>query len=313
MSDSITRPSATWRPVTWPRHTYGRVEIEWEIPLRLDKKELFYVKGRMTRGLYGVDAVRVVRKALAKATKKHNGFLCPHRSFDEERVLWAFKSAYPYKPMKIPISVHRLRTEDRIERLSLAKDHPGGFPTNREARGALPRRREARGAHRRRREVADVACLQCNPFCSAWGNHPRWHWVLRDYEDGGLCLQRSMHLFIPNLKWYSPRDYDDWTQMLPPPSYGLPEDKELRHITWCPDKACANGKSWNNHVRVLRKVWLWNTEQYVPPPNAYPASRSFDVEARRVEDPCEYFKALPKPDKKSLGNRFLARGRTHVP
>ncbi|KAK7948874.1 uncharacterized protein PG986_009760 [Apiospora aurea] len=45
--------------------------------------------------------------------------------------------------------------------------------------------------------------------------------------------------------------HDVWLQMLNPESYGLTTDKDLKHITWCPDKRCANGRSWATHQKHL--------------------------------------------------------------
>lgn len=50
-------------------------------------------------------------------------------------------------------------------------------------------------------------------------------------------------------------EYNVWRQLLSPASYGLAEDTELRHITWCPDKQCANGgKGWAAHRQCLDVV-----------------------------------------------------------
>lgn len=282
MSDAIP-PSVTWIRCKLPWHSWGRVKIHWELPLKLDKKEFFYVKRSMHRGLDGISAVQAVRKALSRAAEDHSHLLCPHRSFDDGRLLDMFKRAYPYKSKLLPINVHQLRVEHHTERRLLATDYPDSLLRTPKTRGTI--------------------CERCNPSKSSWGHQTTWRWTLGDRQDDRLYLERTLHLFIPNLRAYSPSEFDDWTQMLPPPSYGLPEDEELRHITWCPDKTCCNGKSWDNHFRILRNVWHWATEEPVPPPKAMLAVRTIDVAARRVEDPCRLFKSLPKPEQTSLMSR----------
>lgn len=239
----------------------------------------------MTRGLDGFDAVGAVRKALEKAAERHNHLLCPHQSFDDGRLLNMFKSSRPWvEPPKSKINSNGLHrhTVGHFLGLQLGRDRPSGSTTALETLGAT--------------------CEYCSSFnsSSSWGHQVTWHWIFRDKEDGGLYLKREFSLYVPDLKRYSPRNFDDWTQMLPPTSYGRLQGKELRHITWCPDKACANGKSTENHARVLSNVWHVLADNYVPPRSkARPVLRYFDNSARRVEDQCLYVKDLPEL-KKSL-------------
>ncbi|KAK8113017.1 hypothetical protein PG984_013543 [Apiospora sp. TS-2023a] len=279
-------PSVTWWPSYWPPHFCGRVDIHWAFPLKLGKKELSYVKRAMTRGLDGVSAAQALRKALSKAAGDYDHLLCPHQSFNDRRFLDMFKRAYPYKSQRFPLPVHQLRVGYHAERLQTCTENPEGPARNSEFRGET--------------------CKYCNPFNSTWGCRTTWSWILGGRGDDCLYLQRTFVVYIPGLKFYSPRRFDDWTQMLPPPSYGLPQDEELRHITWCPDKTCAKGKSWDNHCRVLRKVWHLFTDQLLPL-TSKPAVRPFDVSAPRVEDPCQYVKEMPKPGRRIRRGMRLAK------
>ncbi|KAK8005957.1 hypothetical protein PG991_012254 [Apiospora marii] len=67
---------------------------------------------------------------------------------------------------------------------------------------------------------------------------------------------RMLELDVPALDRCSQfkTPYNVWRQLLNPEWYGLPEDTELRHITWCPDKQCANGKGWATHLHYLRVI-----------------------------------------------------------
>ncbi|KAK8029688.1 hypothetical protein PG993_010979 [Apiospora rasikravindrae] len=262
-------PTVTWVPgfSMWP--TRDRIKIKWRLYLKLDKKDFFYIKQYVKDGLNQTDAHRAVQRALSRASKNHDDLLCPHRSFDDGRLLEAFKREYPSNPPLI-------------------------FPTN---EGGATISRQYPDHYERYPDVllasfqSDDTCRSCNLYESSWGNQVEWKWEVRNEEATGLSLEREITLTIPDLRVpYKYMEHDEWLQMLPPPSYGLLQDVELRHITWCPDKACANGREdLRNHFRVLGNVQSMELYPlFVPEPGVQPAVRGRDLHVRRVEDPLRY-------------------------
>ncbi|KAK8024963.1 hypothetical protein PG990_002786 [Apiospora arundinis] len=166
-------------------------------------------------------AQETLKDALAVAAKTYNRLLCPHVSFDE------------ISPPQD--SFWDARIGSRIARQDQAQD----FKIEEAILGQQP-------GH------ACRACWSPRFTYKILGGEkpaPEYHWLLSRH---GVSLRQQRQLPVPDLLGHQFSDaHQVWRQMLNPATYGLPEDPELRHLTWCPDAQCANGRNWASHQRHL--------------------------------------------------------------
>ncbi|KAK8076258.1 hypothetical protein PG994_003530 [Apiospora phragmitis] len=165
-----------------------------------------------------------LKKAFSKAADTYDDLLCPHASFDDLPILHDFARHSDFR---------RRHTDAQLREWGLIWTSPSG---------ELGLKDE--------RDICKVCSSWLRPMGVAQPRKWEYLWVLGEH---GLSLQRQLELPVPTGHQFSPA-YEPWLQMMSPPSYGLPADTELRHITWCPDKQCANGKNWITHLQYLHTI-----------------------------------------------------------
>ncbi|SPO06924.1 uncharacterized protein DNG_09618 [Cephalotrichum gorgonifer] len=76
---------------------------------------------------------------------------------------------------------------------------------------------------------------------------------LKTGEDGWFYLECATMVTLQGYGQDS--EVSDYTAFIPfvsPETIELEEDAETRHVTWCPDVACATGKGWDAHLLTVR-------------------------------------------------------------
>ncbi|KAK7920000.1 hypothetical protein PG985_008022 [Apiospora marii] len=216
--------------------TRGALCVQWTMPIPVREKEavavgtksLYYSIGE--RDSHGADKVEEALFQVAEAG--YNDLLCPHTSFD------SLATFHEY-----------LRKAYRA-----ARDFEDGCEwTNRldPIQGFVQRCNMSSWA-----ALSDGLCRICSrpgylrPLYQVYQPLQRYEhrWVVSKH---GLALQQQLTLPVPDLSVPFTSAHEVWLQMLSPRSYGLNGDTELQHITWCPDRRCANGRSWATHQRHL--------------------------------------------------------------
>ncbi|KAK8078558.1 hypothetical protein PG996_004728 [Apiospora saccharicola] len=241
LRSAASPPSATFRPAQRDHNSViGKAYVHWTMPLHLDtdtvlKGDWAALQKRAAgdeQQHSGEDAVNL-QSALAKAAETYNDLLCPHTRFDDghilrdfadhaKEVVWDFKNGRTWKA--------KLNGRN-------------GFELNYSS--GINRRIDGRTS-------CNVRSHWLRP---RYGEKLEYLWALGEH---GLSLSRYMELPVPAFDGRAQFqvDYDVWRQLMSPETYGLCEDTELRHITWCPDKQCANGKDkgWVAHRQYLDVV-----------------------------------------------------------
>ncbi|KAK8085913.1 hypothetical protein PG994_000887 [Apiospora phragmitis] len=238
LRSSAVQPSATCLLPEVVRTTAskGALCVQWALPLRVDAKAVVAAGDTIVHWRAGVSnshQAEKVEKALSQAAEGYNDLLCPHVSFDDLHVFHDF-------------------TQDSY---NLAMDFRRGWLTPRSAvgtHGFIATPDDPRAA------VPSVLGI-CR-VCSSPGRIRQLDrpWPIYEYFWGlgehGLSLERHLNLPVPDLTAPFSPVHEAWLQMLSPPSYGLCTDSVLQHITWCPDKQCANGRTWASHQRHLDNI-----------------------------------------------------------
>ncbi|KAK8135204.1 hypothetical protein PG984_007216 [Apiospora sp. TS-2023a] len=216
----------------------GALCAQWTLPFRVNKKVAIAAGWtasdyRKVRRHASPHEVKKVEEALLQAAEAgYNDLLCPHNSFNKKYIFHdylreAFGAAIDF--------------QDGCEWKSRV-DPFQGFVQQRNKFSWGP--------------WGDRFC----PICSEPGylrplhsDFNRWQkyehrWIVGKH---GLALQQQLTLPVPDLSAPFSMAHEVWLQMLSPRSYRLTADTDLQHITWCPDRRCANGRSWATHQRHL--------------------------------------------------------------
>ncbi|KAK8039545.1 hypothetical protein PG993_007956 [Apiospora rasikravindrae] len=216
--------------------TQGALCVQWTMPLGIKAKAavaagattLLY--NRRERDSHGAEKIE---EALSRASEAgYNSLLCPHISFDDLRVFHAF-AGIAYEVVYDFKKGHVWQSE---------LDPTEGFV------------QRSNNPHVSTSSWLDGPCRVCSPIMSGFRpylDEPQRYEYLWIVGKRGLSLQRQLKLPVPDLSAPWSDLHDVWLQMLDPTSYGLTTDKDLQHITWCPDNRCANGRSWATHQKHL--------------------------------------------------------------
>ncbi|KAK8078554.1 hypothetical protein PG996_004724 [Apiospora saccharicola] len=217
--------------------TQGALCVQWTMPFWVNKKaavaagpkSLDYIKNRHDAS----HGFKKVKEALLQAAEAgYKDLLCPHASFDRHPIFYhyvrdAFGAARRFE--------EGCEWESRVDPIQ-------GFVQRSNKQSWGPR--------------GDRLCRICGWPGYLRPLHHRYS-PLQEYEHRwivgkhGLALQQQLTLPVPDLSAPFSRAHEVWLQMLSPGSYGLDADTDLQHITWCPDRRCANGRSWATHQRHL--------------------------------------------------------------
>ncbi|KAK8863129.1 hypothetical protein PGQ11_009364 [Apiospora arundinis] len=225
---SAVPPQATYLPKNPWEWGFGRrwstsegaLCVQWCMPLQVDKATVMDQKWSLDTkeppGESERSKAAELRKAFAAADETYNDLFCPHASFDDPRT---------YQ------NLHYLATRSA----GLYRDYSGGFELTKE--GFRP----SRSLPHLKGSIGDDICRLC-------GHH--WQMRLKEHFQGFEYLWT-----VPDLTDPFSEEHQVWLQMLNPTSYNLDTDTELRHITWCPDKECANGgRNWAGHLGALKVI-----------------------------------------------------------
>ncbi|KAK8040091.1 hypothetical protein PG993_008502 [Apiospora rasikravindrae] len=220
---AAAQPAATYIPSRDSRphrKVMGNAYLQWTMPLQIDAATVLggdwkslQDDGDATGTKSRSEHIEKLEAALAKAAETYNDLLCPHVRFDDPYTLQDF-ARHSAQTLKDFRNGHTWSC--RLWMDGWVQMHPTGMDWLGD-RIDLCKTCSA-GPWNRSFGVRTVPGAQ-------W----EYQWVLS--EHGGLSLQRQLD-----------RAYEAWRRMLSPASYGLDTDTELRHVTWCPDKRCANGQ-----------------------------------------------------------------------
>ncbi|KAF4855303.1 hypothetical protein CGCSCA4_v001308 [Colletotrichum siamense] len=169
----------------------------------------------------------VMRRALKRFDELHPGLLCPHVSFDLEKLMKVFywhRCVCFRQPSALALEYHRSDERDGLSCLCCATQN-----TADERRvGRFPISSIYSMSHHY------TLCRQC---------YYRYEWT----SDGGrIYLRGSLHSIGATSEISTDKDghinkrrpSSDWLRTMDPSTYRQTE--EWRHLKWCPDKTCAN-------------------------------------------------------------------------
>lgn len=168
-----------------------------------------------------------IRRALKRFDQRHEGLLCPHISFDLEKLMKVFywhRCVCFRQPSALSLEYHRSDERDGISCLCCAAKNTadarrvGRFPIS--------------SIYSMSRHY--MLCRQC---------YYRYEWI----SDGKrIHLRGSLHSIGATSEISTDenghinrrRPSSDWLRTMDPSTYRQTE--EWRHLKWCPDKSCAN-------------------------------------------------------------------------
>ncbi|KAK6858220.1 hypothetical protein PG995_005919 [Apiospora arundinis] len=249
------------------KYVKHQVKIKWRISLSSDTKGFNHIRNAMVLGMKKNKAAEVVRKALAKAAEDYNHLLCGHRRFDDGSLLTQWASLLPHTTQATGLG-------------QKSKLEPHEVPLLHEDDDLVPRNVIAT-------TINHELCGNAHGGPDGFRHRVKWSWSYwRKPNEPGLSLEREIILKVPDFGASFDSTHLDWIQMMSPASYGIQEDMELRHITWCPDETCANARGWATHIRILCNLMQhlcgWGDMERLGP-----VTGTIGV-SRRVEDQCRY-------------------------
>ncbi|KAK8135201.1 hypothetical protein PG984_007213 [Apiospora sp. TS-2023a] len=239
LRSAALRPTATFRATRRDIDgVIGKAYVCWSLPLKVGIDTVLEGdwKALQKRAAAGDDERRSseaeeLEGALAKAAETYNDLLCPHARFDDGHTLQDFAS-----------HAEEIMYDFRKGYSWIVRLGKNGFYHQNEA------------GDTRLTDERNI-CKVCSRWLRPrYGRKLEYIWTLG--EKHGLLLHRQLELPVPAFDSQFQVDNNVWRQLMSPESYGLHEDTELRHITWCPDNQCANGKDkgWVAHRQYLDVV-----------------------------------------------------------
>ncbi|KAK8019141.1 hypothetical protein PG990_004279 [Apiospora arundinis] len=228
----------------------GSLCVQWNMPLPLGTKAALS-ENKANEGYWRTSNItpkfKKTRPLLSRLAQNYNELLCHHTKFDGERMLAELTAGLDFE----------------ASRFQLKKQNPGITLT---AQGFQEIASEQNKSQYNGpdHELWSTKTQYNGTDDESWSTKPLTHdfcgvcrrdinvqpgdevsgeysWTL---DKRGLSLQKHRRVAVPDLEAASfGCIYFRWLQAMDPPSYGLTLDEELRHVTWCPDERCCNGKS----------------------------------------------------------------------
>ncbi|KAK6843852.1 hypothetical protein PG987_004712 [Apiospora arundinis] len=257
----------------------GSLCVQWNMPLPLGTKAALS-ENKANEGYWRTSNItpkfKKTRPLLSRLAQNYNELLCHHTKFDGKQMLAGLTAGLDFEASRFKSKKQNpgiILTAQGFQEKASKRNNSQYNGSDHELWSTKTQYNETDDESWSPKPITHDLCKVCR-----WNINVRpgdkvsgeYSWTL---DKRGLSLQKHRRIAVPDLE-AAPFGciYFRWLQAMDPLSYGLTLDEELRHVTWCPDERCCNGKSrgWAGHRKALEDL----TELISPePPGPRPKLR----------------------------------------